>query len=76
MRSCSLHIRNGCQRQRQEEEQHMRKEAQESHMAKQYAQNMLLWGAMVQAHYEQLQKFMEVRHPFVFILVSIKYMSH
>nr|TKW40340.1 hypothetical protein SEVIR_1G239100v2 [Setaria viridis] len=28
-------------------------------MAKEYAQNMLQWGAMVQAHYEHLQRFME-----------------
>ncbi|CAN6244354.1 unnamed protein product, partial [Urochloa humidicola] len=43
-----------------EEENHMRKEAQDSIMAKEYAQNLLQWGTMVQAYYDHMQRFMEV----------------
>jgi len=54
-------------RQRQEEEERSRKEAHDSHVAKEYAQNMLEWGRMVHAHNENIQKFMEVTshvHPY------------
>ena len=46
---------------RQEEEERMRKEAHDSRLAKEYAQNMLEWGRMVHAHNENIQRFMEVR---------------
>jgi len=39
----------------------MRKEASDSRLAKEYAQNMLDWGRTVHAHNENIQRFMEVR---------------
>ena len=54
-------------RQRQEEEERSRKEAHDSHVAKEYAQNMLEWGRMVHANNENIQKFMEATshvHPY------------
>lgn len=59
-------------RQRQEEEERSRKEAHDSRMAKEYAQNMLERVRMVHARNENIQKFMEVTshmHPSLFILV-------
>ncbi|CAN6322887.1 unnamed protein product [Urochloa humidicola] len=46
-------------RQRQEEENRIRKEAHDCSMAKEYAQNMLQWGTIVQAQYDHIQSFME-----------------
>jgi hypothetical protein len=48
-------------RQRQEEEDRMRKEASDSRVAKEYAQNMLDWGKSVHTQMENIQRFMEVR---------------
>ncbi|WVZ89659.1 hypothetical protein U9M48_036034 [Paspalum notatum var. saurae] len=46
-------------RQRQEEEEHLRKEARDIQLANEYAQNMFEWGRMVHAHNVNIQKFME-----------------
>jgi hypothetical protein len=46
---------------RQEEAEHIRKEAHESRLAKEYAHNMAEWGKMAQIYNENMQKFMEVR---------------
>ena len=62
-RACAVAARH----QRQEEEERSRKEAHDSRVAKEYAQNMLEWGRMVHAHNENIQKFMEVTshvHPY------------
>ena len=48
-------------RQRQQEEEQLRKEARDSRLAKEYAQTMMEWGRMVQDRDEKIQKFMEVR---------------
>jgi len=65
------------QRQHQEEENQMRKEARDSCMAKDFAQRMLEWGRIVHDHYDNMRRFMEVRvrHPSVFILVPIMQFS-
>ena len=65
------------QRQRQEEENRMRKEARDSCMAKDFAQRMLEWDIIVHDHYDNMRRFMEVRvrHPSVFILVPIMQFS-
>jgi len=47
------------QRQRQEEENRMRKEAHDSCMAKDFAQRMLEWGRIVHDHYDNMRRFME-----------------
>jgi len=62
-RACAVAAR----RQRQEKEERSRKEAHDSRVAKEYAQNMLEWGRMVHAHNENIQKFVEVTshvHPY------------
>lgn len=48
-------------RQRREEEERLRKEANDSKLAKNYADSMLEWGRTVQSQYGTLQRFMEVR---------------
>jgi hypothetical protein len=39
----------------------LRKEARDSRLAKEYAQNLIEWGRMLQARDENIQKIMEVR---------------
>jgi hypothetical protein len=62
-------------RQRQEEEDRMRKEASDSRLAKEYAQNMLDWGKTVHAHNENIQRFMEVRCVIYILVYSFKCQS-
>jgi hypothetical protein len=65
--------------QRQEEQEHLMKEAHDGHAAKEYAKSMFEWGATVHAYSENIQKFMEVScgiHPLVFILVPIELLSN
>jgi hypothetical protein len=60
-------------RQRQEEDERLRKEAQDGRVAKEYAQNMTEWGRMVHAYTESMQKFVEVMfhmHPFSIHLIG------
>jgi hypothetical protein len=62
-------------RQRQEEDERLRKEAHDSRVAKEYAQNMTEWSRMVHAYTENMQKIMEVTfhmHPFLSILLSLE----
>lgn len=65
-------------RQRQEEQEHIRKEAHDSKLAKDYAQSMLEWGRTVQSQFQSLQSFMEVRYdiqPSLFSFVPIELLS-
>ena len=48
-------------RQRQAEEERARKEAHDSHLAKEYAQKMFDWGKVVLSQNHAMRKFMEVR---------------
>lgn len=58
---------------RQEEDERIRKEANDSHSAKEYAQNMLEWGIMVQLYNENMHEFIEVRNEITlyFSLISV-----
>jgi hypothetical protein len=61
--------------QHQEEDEQLRKEAHDSRVAKEYAQNMMEWSRMVHAYTENMQKFMEVTfhmHPFLSILLPLE----
>jgi len=65
-------------RQCQEEQEHIRKEAHDSKLAKDYAQSMLEWGRTVQSQFQSLQSFMEVRYdiqPSLFSFVPIELLS-
>jgi len=44
---------------RQAEEEHARKEAHDSHLAKEYAQKMFDWGKVVLSQNHAMRKFME-----------------
>jgi len=60
-------------RQRQEEDERLRREAHDGHVAKEYAQNVSAWSTMVHAYTESMQKFMEVTshmHPFSIHLIA------
>ena len=60
-------------RQRQEEDERLRREAHDGRVAKEYAQNVLAWSTMVHAYTESMQKFMEVTshmHPFSIHLIA------
>jgi hypothetical protein len=65
-REALAEIKNNCassaaaKRRRQEEVERIRKEARDTHSAKEYAQSMMEWGRMAQIHHENMQKFMEV----------------
>ncbi|RLM60531.1 hypothetical protein C2845_PM14G09660 [Panicum miliaceum] len=47
--------------QRQDEDECARKEADESHLAKEYAQSMFDWGKIILIHTNTMQKFLELR---------------
>lgn len=53
------HASMDAQRQHQEEENQMRKEARDSCMAKDFAQRMFEWGRIVHDHYDNMRRFME-----------------
>ena len=58
--------------------EHIRKEAHDSKLAKDYAQSMLEWGRTVQSQFQSLQSFMEVRYdiqPSLFSFVPIELLS-
>ena len=60
-------------RQRQEEDERLRREAHDGRVAKEYAQNVSAWSTMVHAYTESMQKFMEVTshmHPFSIHLIA------
>jgi hypothetical protein len=62
----SLRLRIMClsaaaKHQHQEEVERIRKEARDTHSAKEYAQSMMEWGRMTQIHHENKQKFIKVR---------------
>jgi len=62
-------------RQRQEEDERLRREAHDGRVAKEYAQNMMEWSRMVHAYTKNMQKFMEVTfhmHPFLSILLPLE----
>jgi len=62
-------------RQRQEEDERLRREAHDGRVAKEYAQNVSAWSTMVHAYTENMQKFMEVTfhmHPFLSILLPLE----
>jgi len=62
-------------RQRQEEDERLRKEAHDCRVAKKNAQNMTERSRMVHAYTENMQKFMEVTfhmHPFLSVLLPLE----
>jgi hypothetical protein len=61
-REALVEIKNNCASsaatkcRRQEEAERIRKQARDTHLAKEYAQSMMEWGRMAQIHHENILK--------------------